>query len=224
MRLPRLTSVALFAALLPAPACHDASPSPSSTRGNGVTKTDSRDLAAFDTIEIDGSLILEVGGQSPGIQVSLSGDENLLPLISTTVTGTKLTIHPTTVITPKAPLIVSVHVPSLSRIDVKGATVVHAKSIRADSFTFTSNGAADADLSGSAGKLEIDLEGAGSIRAGTLRAKEAHVTVNGAGSVEVNASDALKADVTGVGSVRYHGSPSTFEKKVTGLGSVTPLG
>ena len=148
---PVLPLALLLASLAPLPGCHDGSSA--GTAGDGVTKTDPRDVATFDAIEVDGAVKLEISS-SPATELSLSGDENILPLISTTVTGGKLVIHPTVAINPKLPLVVSVHVPTLRRIDVNGAASLHVKGLRAASFTLASNGVSDAELSGQVGQLE----------------------------------------------------------------------
>jgi hypothetical protein len=50
---------------------------------------------------------------------------------------------------------------------------------------------------------------------------EARVKVNGAGNVEVQATKSLRAEVNGVGAVRYSGDPSKVESELHGLGAIT---
>jgi hypothetical protein len=192
-------------------------------QGDGVSKSESRDVSAFDSIELDGMLKLELTSGPLG-KLSLSGDENILPLIATSVTAGKLVIRQSSPGNSKTPILITLRAPNVSRIAVNGAAKVDVKGLDVPSFALAASGAADAELTGQVGKLDIDLSGAGRVRAAGLLAKEAHVGLSGAGSVEVNASDKLKAEVSGVGSVRYRGNPPTFEKNVSGLGSVAPLG
>jgi hypothetical protein len=191
-------------------------------QGDGVAKTETRDVAAFTAIAVDGTVKLDFTTGPLG-KLTITGDENLLPLIGTEVVGGKLTIHETKPVHSKTPLVVSVHAPALVRIDTTGVASVIASGLEGSTFTFNSTGVADAQLSGQIDSLEITSGGAGNVRAGGLAAKQAHVLVSGAGNVEVDATDKLKVDVSGVGNVRYRGAPA-IEKNVSGMGSVGPLG
>jgi hypothetical protein len=202
--------------LFGAPACRGAS-----VQGNGVAKTELRDVASFDAIDLSGAIQLDLSTGTLG-KLSLTGDENLLPLVATTVSGGKLVVSQTKKMAAKTPLLITVTAPNLRRIDVTGAANVRATGIQAPAFSLAVSGAANAELSGEVDKLEVTIDGAGAVRASDLRAKEARVDLSGVGSADVNATDKLKADVSGVGAVRYRGAP-VVEKDVSGLGAVTPL-
>jgi hypothetical protein len=208
--------------LLCAPACRTSVSLGNGVQGDGVAKSDTREIPTFDSIEVDGTVKLDFA-TGPLDRLSITGDENLLPLVSTTVTGTKLVVHETQAVHSKTPLVVSVHSPALTRIDAAGISGVIATGLHGTSFTYTSSGVANAELTGQVDSLEIQTGGTGEVHAAGLTAKQAHVAISGAGTVEVNATDKLKADVSGVGSVKYRGSPSV-EKNVSGMGTVGPLG
>lgn len=203
-------------------ACHAVSGGGGGVQGDGVAKTESREVPTFDAIELDGTVRLELT-TGPLDRLSITGDENVLPLVSTTVSGGKLVVRETKDAQLKTPLVVTVRAPSVGRIDVNGAATVRASGLTGTKFVLASRGASNAELSGQVDRVEIEMGGAGRVRASGLQSKEAQVGLSGAGSVEVNASEKLKADVSGVGSVRYRGSPAV-EKTVSGLGSVGPLG
>jgi len=188
--------------------------------GDGVAKTEARTVGPFDAIEVDGAVQLEL--TSGPIDVSLSGDENLLPLISTTVSGRKLVVHSTHNMQSKSLLVVTVHAPSVDRIEMKGMGRVHASGIDVPRFDLVAPGASDIELSGKADRLDVDVAGLGQVHAANLVAKDVHVTLAGTGSVEVNATDKLEANVSGMGAVLYRGKP-TVAKTVSGLGTVAPL-
>jgi hypothetical protein len=213
---------AVLALLLCAPACRTSVSLGNGVQGDGVAKSETREIPAFDSIEVDGTVKLDFA-TGPLDKLSITGDENLLPLISTTVTGTKLVVHETKAVHSKTPLVVSVHSPTLTRIDAAGISGVIATGLHGASFTYTSSGVSNAELTGQVDSLEVQAGGTGEVHAAGLTAKQAHVAISGAGTVEVNATDKLKADVSGVGSVKYRGSP-TVEKDVSGMGTVGPLG
>jgi hypothetical protein len=190
-------------------------------RGSGVAKTEARDVGAFQTIVLEGAeqLTLTTG---PLGQLRITADDNLLPLIETTVKDGKLVVRETKKVQTTTPITMFITAPSVAEIDSRGAGSVRAMGLGGPSFALKSFGAASADLAGQVEHLEIEVAGAGKVGATGLVAKDAHVSISGAGSVEVNATDKLKADVSGVGAVRYRGSP-TVEKTVTGVGSVSAL-
>lgn len=208
--------------LVCASACHGKGTSDGQrVQGNGVAKTETRDVGAFDSVELDGALQVELVS-APVAKLTLTGDANVLPLITTSVSGGKLIVRETRDVQQKTALVLTIEAPSLAQVDVNGSASLHATGLVGPRFALRSQGASTAQLAGQVDKLEIDVGGAGRVWASALVAKDVRVGISGAGSVEVDAVNKLKADVSGVGSVRYSGTPSV-EKTVTGVGSVKPF-
>ena len=219
---PSHLRIAACVLLLSASACRVSASVGNGEQGNGVAKTDTREVTEFDEIQVDGTVKLDLA-TGPLDKLTVTGDENLLPLIATEVVGGRLVIHEAKPLHSKTPLVVSVHAPAVARIDTSGVASVIASGLQGPSFTFTSTGVTDSQLSGQVTSLEIQSGGAGTVHAAGLAARQVHVTISGAGTVEVDATEKLKADVSGVGSVKYRGTPA-IEKNVSGVGSVGPLG
>ena len=57
--------------------------------------------------------------------------------------------------------------------------------------------------------------------AARLNARTARIEISGSGSATVNASDRVDVHVSGSGSVRYLGNPSSVNQHVRGSGSIT---
>jgi hypothetical protein len=74
-------------------------------------------------------------------------------------------------------------------------------------------------IAGSADVLDLTLSGVGSFKGEEFKTKQATVRNSGVGSAVVNVSDQLDADLSGVGSVEYIGSPHV-RKSGRGLGSI----
>jgi hypothetical protein len=212
----------LGALLLGAAACHihsDTGGGPEVV-GDGVAKTEARPVASFHAIELDAAIRLEL---SPGpFDVSLSGDENLLPLISTTVSDGTLVVRNTGNIRSSGLPVLTVHAPGIDRVGAKGVGRIHASGIDVPHFALDAGGSCDIALSGKAERIDIDVAGLANVHASDVVAKEAHVNLSGTGNIEVNASDKLDANVSGLGTVFYRGSP-TVAKTVAGLGTVKPM-
>lgn len=192
--------------------------------GNGVAKKERRDVGAFAAIDLTGHAAVVVEAGAPAIAVEVSGDENVVPMVTTTVKGDVLTIGWKDGVgaRTKLPLRVDVKVPALRAAKVSGAGSTTVRGLTGAAFDASVSGAGSLLVAGAVDALTATVSGAGHVDAEKLAAKDVHASVSGAGGVVVAPTEKLKADVSGVGSVRYVGAPPTIEKNVTGVGSVGP--
>lgn len=213
-----MTSRILIAAAIPL-ACIAGCKGMTGIRGSGVAKTETRELAAFDSINLSGVGRLEVTIGKPG-PITLTTDDNLLPMILTEVTENRLTIREREGINPQTPLVMSVTTATLKRLTISGAANCSLKNLESDALDVTVSGAATLDATGSAKKLVISLSGAGDIKAFDLHSDDVTVKLSGAGAAEVNVAKTLSAEISGVGTITYLGDPKV-EKSITGIGKIT---
>ncbi len=187
-------------------------------RGSGVAKTETREVETFDEVRFPGAGRLEitVGKPSP---LMVTGDDNLLPLISTKVTGTRLTIDFDEAINPKTDLVFKVGTADIKFLDCSGAAKAIVTGVKNEAFKIDLSGAGSVSVSGQTGRFELSISGTGNVDADDLAAKNVTANVSGAGNAEVQATETLKADVSGVGHIRYKGDPKV-ESSVSGVGSV----
>jgi len=190
-------------------------------RGSGNAATENRTVGAFSRIELDGAATLdtEIGANTT---VTVTIDDNLLPLIQTKVEGDTLRIYSKESYNTSHGLKVKITTPTLEGIAVSGAGDIHAVGLDAKNFELSISGASDAHLAGKAEAFAIELSGAGSVEAFNLLAKKVKVAISGAASAEVYASQSLEATVSGTGSVQYKGNPPQVNKSVSGVGSIKP--
>jgi hypothetical protein len=210
------TLMAVFAA-----ACLLAAPLPASAfvNGSGVAKTQTRMPGPFTKIEISGAFVLEVtSGQSSAI-ILVSGDDNVVPLVKTTVSGELLKIRMDERYTTKLPLVVKIGMPRLAAVSASGAAKVNAANLGGPRFELKGSGAVKATLGGRVDELSIDISGAARIDAIALAARKATVSVSGAGTVEVNAAEKLDVRLSGSGRVGYLGNPA-ITKSISGAGRI----
>lgn len=210
--------------------------------GSGVPKTEERDVGDVTAVALSGTGDLTiVPGPVPAL--SVTADDNILPLIETESDGGTLTLRTRSRanLRPKTKIAYTLTVPRLSTITVSGAGTVTARQLTTGALTVKLSGAGSADLdglackslaltlsgagtarvSGATERLTVKLSGAGDIEAAGLKATTADVQISGAGTASVWAVAELKARVSGAGDVRYKGSP-TVEQKVSGAGRVRP--
>ncbi len=214
-----------------------------SVEGSGTPATEERDISPdITSVSLSGTGDLTiVPGSTPSL--SVTADDNVLPLLETETDGGKLTISTKSRVSlrPKTKISYTLTVPRLSAISVSGAGNVTAQqlttgaltvklsgagtanlsNVACKSLTLNLSGAGSAKLSGTTERLTVKLSGAGDIDGAGLKATAADVQISGAGHANVWATEELKARVSGAGDVRYKGSPR-LEQRTSGAGRIRP--
>ena len=191
------------------------------TTGSGKRVEVARKAEAFEALEVSGSRSVFLRGGAPP-SAKVVADDNIEPMIATTVTNGTMHVHSTGSYVTTTPIQVHLTTPSPSKIHASGSGEITAEAIEVPAFTVQKSGSGSTKLAGTAPKLTISASGSGEIDAGALAAEDVHVTLSGSGSVTVTATKSLHATISGSGSVRYKGSPQVHEN-VSGSGSVKPF-
>lgn len=180
--------------------------------------------------------------------LNISGPDNLVPEIITTVTNGILIIktQPNVTINPlnsQNPLTFTIVAKSLTSIDLSGLGDVQVETLNTPSMDIKMSGAGKLtqnqittdklkvdlsglggiDITGTATSATIDISGAGSVNAPDLQIKTANISISGLGGATVWVTDQLTGTISGTGSVSYYGSPQANVNS-SGLGSFKPLG
>ena len=190
-------------------------------RGNGHIITEQRPVSAFTRIKASGFYRLQWQPGAPSC--SLTTDENLLSHIKTTMEGDVLRIELEDSVAPTHGIKVALTSPSLTGADLGGAAEMEATQLNGGTFALQTGGATKVTLAGKVNRLLADLTGASKLQAADLAAGDVELSVTGAGKATVNATDLLKAAITGAGEVRYSGNPKSVEKHITGAGKIAPV-
>jgi hypothetical protein len=214
---------------------------------SNVIISENRDVSGFNAINF--STVGKINVIQGNVEsLNISGPDNLVPEISTTVSnGTlyiknKENINVTTlssenmltftiVVKELTSLNVSglgdVQIETLSTpnmdITMSGAGKVLQNQITTDQLNVNLNGLGGIEISGQATKATITISGAGSVNAPDLKITTADVTISGLGGATVWVTDQLTGNISGAGSVSYYGNPQTNTKS-TGLGNFKSLG
>jgi hypothetical protein len=189
------------------------------TEGSGVLASEPRNVANFTQIELGGTsrVIVRVGAPK---EVVVHGDDNLLRLITTKVTGDTLVIAESGSFNSHRGVEVDVAIPSLAGLTLSGTGDLTATGVRADRFKVNLAGAGRLEVTGSAKHLDASLTGVGDARLAHLLTSDTHVVVSGTGSATVFARKSLNASVSGTGQVVYLGNPQHTKTSITGTGVV----
>jgi hypothetical protein len=187
-------------------------------RGSGNIQQETRAVGSFTSIATEGQFEITVVCQKSQ-SVEIQGDDNILPLISTTVSNNVLHVKTTRSYSVSEPISVKISVPDLNGISASGAGSIVITDVKNDKFEIDANGAPSIRVSGDTKALSIDANGAGKIDTHKLHAGRVEVDSKGVSKVEVYATEQLDATVSGPSHVVYRGDP-VVHQTIHGPGSV----
>jgi len=187
-------------------------------KGSGKRVVQKREVPTFTSISTEGAFDIEVVVQKTQ-SIEIEGDDNIVPLVSTNVSGDKLTIKGDSSFSVGEPVRIRISVSELVAVDASGAGKFEVSGLKNDKFEIGCNGAATVKVSGSTKTLDIDVNGAAKIDAQGLHAASVMVDSKGVSKVDVDASDKLDVTISGPSVVTYKGDP-TVNKTINGPGKV----
>ncbi|HEY8048043.1 MAG TPA: head GIN domain-containing protein [Ramlibacter sp.] len=213
-------------------------------RGDGVMKSETRPVSGFTSIGLALGAKVEVKlGNTEGL--TIQADENLLPLIETSVKHGALEIRPVRdhlslssndiriVVQAKAidGLAIggsgSITADALRaakvKLDIGGSGSIDVKRLDADRVEVSIGGSGDVKLAGTAKKFDASIAGSGDVVTPNLVADEAAVTVAGSGATKIAVRSRLDVTIVGAGAVGYYGDPQV-SRTVLGSGAIKRLG
>jgi hypothetical protein len=195
--------------------------STSTTKGSGVPAMQTREVSAFDSVELAGgnNVVIHVGGKQ---SVVVKADDNLLSRVTTKVqSGTLVIGNSPGGLTTSSPMSVVVIVPTLSELTLAGGGNIVVDGIKAHSLTVTLSGGGNLTGSGTAGSLGVTLSGSGNAWFTGLVADNVQAVLSGSGNIFVTATKSVDASVPGSGTINYAGNPKQVTKSVSGSGAIT---
>jgi hypothetical protein len=218
-----------------------------SIQGSGAVVTETRQLADFDSLEVDFPIELTIR-QGSSNSMTVEAEDNLMPQLATRVSGHTLYIENsepdwTKRVSPTRPVRIQATVRNLKRVDlpsagtlrvetletdrleiaISGAGTVTLSNLSAQDLNIHLSGAGNITASGSVDSLSMDISGFGGFQGRDLASQAVDITISGAGSATVWAINDLSVQISGTGSVNYYGSP-TVNQSISGLGSVNRSG
>ena len=190
-------------------------------KGNGDLVSKMRELSKFKAIEIaiGYDKILVNCDQEPSIHIS--GDKNILPLITTIISKGVLKIESDSTFETKADSEIIINVKSLKEFTFDGVGETVIQNVNSEKFICNINGVGSCDLNGKVKSFYVSVNGVGSVNARQLIADDVVANLNGVGSVKLYAKNSLNASVNGVGGLTYFGNPTELILNDSGIGGIT---
>ena len=188
--------------------------------GSGTLRTESRDVAAFSTIELTGSgdVIIEQDGTE---SLSIEAEDNLLPNLTSDVSDGTLTLgtkegvdlHHT------QPVTCRVTVADLAGLQLSGSGSLTAVGVITPAISIDISGSGDVTVDGTADSQTVTISGSGDYRARDLLSRNSSAEISGSGNVTVTVLDVLDATISGSGNATYAGNPQVSQD-ISGSGEL----
>jgi len=207
--------------------------------GSGNVAEETRNVDPFHSVDsrISGDIFVEQGS---GSNLKIEAEDNLLPLLETSMENGVLVIRSEKCIRPLKPIKIYAgmdEVRSLSLSgsgDITGTTPIDTENlelaiigsgdiemqVNASSLKSLVSGSGNFLLEGDAATHEIEIDGSGDVDALGLRTEVTRVKIDGSGDAKVYTDRELDVEISGSGSVFYWGDPEKFNTQVSGSGKI----
>jgi hypothetical protein len=215
-----------------------------SITGSGNVITEPRQVSNFDSVEfsIPGKLSIQQGSSE---SLTISAEDNIIPLLVTNVSGGTLTIRYKpgysihSIRSPEFVLMVkdlkdigvsssgSVSVRALKtgnlNLTISSSGSIIIDTLQANNITARISSSGDISLKGNANQLNLRISSSGDFQAADLQINSADVGISSSGNATLWVVKDLKANISSSGDVYYYGSP-TVSQRITSSGKVVSRG
>ncbi len=213
--------------------------------GSGNLANENRVVTGFQAIALRTSMKLVLRqGTREGIE--LRADDNVLPLIETTVVDRggvptlEITTKKGTSLSTRLPVVATIDLISLRALSISGSGDVTSEALKtpglalaisgsgqvklmqlaAEEVSANVSGSGDITLGGRTGRLRVAISGRGNVDTRALEADDVTLNVAGSGDADVTARKTLTVSIAGVGNVKYVGD-AAVKSSIAGRGSVS---
>lgn len=207
-------------------------------KGSGNVVTEERQVAGFNRVSLKGmGKVKLTRGDRDSIHIIT--DDNILPLIKTSVSNNRLEISNNNYNLRPTQLEYDITVRELKGISIAGSgDVIGMSRFISDTIKAEIAGSGDISLeveterlksgitgsgaihlSGATNSHDTSITGSGEINAFDLEAQNVSVAISGSGDCRINAAESLTANISGSGDVVYRGRPQ-IDSRISGSGKL----
>lgn len=188
-------------------------------QGSGEVKSENRELAGFNTIQLDISADVTVT-RGDKHECVITADDNIIPVILTKTSNKVLHITTQQNYASNQKVKIAIKTPQLRKVKINGSGTLTAMEVLEDKAELVISGSGDITASGQVKEIIASINGSGNLLAENLEAKKATVIINGSGTAIVHARSSLTATVNGSGDIYFTGTPSLVNTSVRGSGNI----
>ncbi|MFO0552517.1 MAG: head GIN domain-containing protein [Polyangiaceae bacterium] len=174
--------------------------------GSGRSETQERDVQAFTKVEVSAGLEAHVT-QGATQSVVITGDDNIVPTISTEVRNGVLFIEPAVDFDPRLPLEIEVVAPSLEGASLRAGGALWIDGLDAPTFELSCEAGGEVMASGHVDRLTVSLSAGGDIDAVDIDSPRVVLRGEAGGEMSVTATDRVEGHVESGATARVFGDP-----------------
>jgi hypothetical protein len=202
-----LVALGMIAAVALTAGCVSVVPEPGVV-GSGRVITESRTLPTFRSLDVRGPFEVMVQVE-PDVSVSVTSDDNIVPLISTVVSDQRLTIslRPGNSVTATSGLRVELSTPSLNDVTGHAASRIRVTALAGPRFVAELAEASELIAAGAVDQLVITGRSASSARLGDLRLRAAHVDLAEGSVAELSVTESVTGRAASASVLVLHQAP-----------------
>jgi hypothetical protein len=192
------------------------------TQGSGNAVTQPRTVAPFHELEANSAVRVtaQVGAPGGHTIVEVRTDDNLQPMVRTTVADGRLTVSIDGSLTTNVGIDVTITTPELDTIIANASAVVRAEGVDTDSLLVASTAAADVSAKGTVERLDLHVLAGAKAGLYGLDAVDVTVEVDGAGRAEVHATETVRGTVISGSVLWIDGDPDDVSVTTSAAGEV----
>ena len=211
---------------------------PTAVKGSGTKATETRTLAGFTKVALEGAMDVYVS-QGSSESVRIEADDNILKVITTEIDNGELEISTSESIDPVTPIKIWVTAKTLEGMSIAGSGKMvtetpftsktfdasiagsgdlHAE-ITADDLEANIAGSGNVVLKGTAKQASVNVAGSGDVKGFDLNAQSVKIDIAGSGDCEISAAQELTGNIAGSGSIYYRGEPK-ISRSIMGSGDI----
>lgn len=216
-----------------------------SVKLSGVTKVSTKEVSAFDKVDVSGAIdvIVNIGNKS---EVVIEADSAIMPYVVTEVKDRELRIYNKDIIGfynfKNNKILVTITTPSILELESSGACDVTINDLKTDMFKVSLSGAcdligsfecnvldleasgsSDSKLRGKVKNCNIELSGACDIKALDLEVDSLKIEGSGSSNVEITVQNSLEVELSGASELRYKGEPKYIKTDMSGVAQLTKV-
>lgn len=185
--------------------------------GSGKPAEETRTVPSFTSIEVDDSIdaTITVG---PAFSVRLRTDDNVMPLVRTSVEGGRLVarLPDTTNVSTDLGIELDITLPALDGVVASGAAHVVVTGVAAPKLVVEASGASKVSASGTAADLSVSASGSSTVALAQTSVDRAVLDVSGPSDVTIRASTWVRGQASGGSRIHVRGNAATRDLDLSG--------
>ncbi len=193
-------------------------------KGSGQVARETRPVSGFTGVDLQtvGDVTITMGEVD---SVEVEADDNLLPLLKTTVIGSELVIRQPALakISTGNPIRFTITMKRLDKTSLSGGGDIKINGLDADRVKLDLPGTGQIVANGKVKTLDVNFPGTGKIVCDGLEAETVVADHSGTGEITIRVRRSLDAHITGHGSINYYGDPTEVTRTITGHGRIIKL-